>query len=637
MRYSLYCFLLLIFTGGYALWASDNTSRGVEFELIVRQQPELIDKYFEITRDTIDVVVGDRLHTVLVNMGLDIEIEKTDSQSVVFNCQLVTFGPNPYNYAKRYKIELNLPARIDNIPGKNNSVYQLLISPRKFIEIDTVSCTSRPGVEGHFNVDPSANFDIYFVKGSLGDFRWNNIKNYLEADYKAFQNTFNISTTGKIAIFLCPCPSLTINWDKRFGYGLDPGRSNIYTIYSHDFISTDALLPNMLRLFQIWGYAPPFLVEGIAGYFDFTAYRIKKLKEEKSIPDIKKILTTSGYYASEPISTEITAASFVKYLIRRFGIGRIQTLYRQSDDLTLFKNLKNIYDFPLDSLQKDWLTFIDTVQLSRQMFDHYAGRAYAIGQVEQQIEYLEEMVKYDNNRYDSIDTRTKLASIYYQTGDYYKALEGYKYLQKIDSPTALNWQIQGNLYLINGEYDSAWQAFDSACLLDTTFSAARLLQAKILFLKGDIRAAIKLAEDFYEKEQSVPGKIEFLLFLGKLYGSTGENQNSEKAERYFSDAAVWASDMMAKVPDDPVYKLRTGLAYFGLKQYHDARQYLELAYFTEQRAYHVGRILLNLGMLYDALGDHDMAVEYYQTCLASPSAEYHRELCRQYIEKPYKE
>jgi hypothetical protein len=638
MKYILFFFSVLLLTGGNSILADDNNlHNGVEFELIVRQQPEVIDKYFEITRDTIKVVDGLRQFTQLVNMGIDIEIENVDTQFVEFTCQLVTFGPKPYNFAKRYRIEYNLPARISNIPGKDNSIYQLLISPRKTIEIDTLSCPYKPIAGGDFAMDPSANFDIYFIKNSLGDFHWNSIKNYLEADYNLFKTKFDISTSSKMSLFLCPCASPVVNWDKRFGYAIDPGRANIYTIYSHDFVSTDAILPNMLRLEQLWGYAPPFLVEGIAGYFGFTQYRIKILKADSGIPSIKTILTTAGYYAEDPIAAEIAAASFAKYLINIYGTGKIEQLYKQSDDLTLLKNMEKIYGSPIDALESDWLAEVDTITFTRQMFNHFAGRANAINNIKEQLEYLEEMPKYDLYRSDTIDTHTKLASTYYQIGEYNKALKEYEFLQTYDTAKAINWQIIGNLFLINSELDSAWVAFDSVYAMDSGYVAARLQQAKILAMRGDTAGAIKLAEDNIEKTKSAPSRIEFDLLLGKLYKNDGMYRDSAKADKYFNEAAALSSNMMTQYPDDPVYKLRLGLAYFGLDKYHDAIQYLELARFIEQRAYNMGRILVNLGELYDVTGDHDKAIEYYQACLDNNSAEYHRELCRQYIVKPYKE
>ncbi len=110
---------------------------------------------------------------------------------------------------------------------------------------------------------------------------------------------------------------------------------------------------------------------------------------------------------------------------------------------------------------------------------------------------------------------------------------------------------------------------------------------------------------------------------------------TKKAEGYFSDAAVWSADMMAKVPDDPTFKLRAGLANLGLGLYDEARAFLDIAHFTEIRSYQLGRILLALGNLYDVLDDHEKAVSYYRECVANQSAAKHRELAVKYIEKPY--
>jgi tetratricopeptide (TPR) repeat protein len=627
--------LLILVTFFAGSQASADNENGVMFEIIIRQKPEIIDKYSEIDRDTIEVVIGKGLYTFLVNTSLDIMVEEIDSQSVTFTCHLSTIGRNPYIFSERYRIELNLPARIDNIPGKHASVYQLLISPRKFVDIDSALCPHDPGPGGHFNMDPTANFDLYYVKNSLGDFHWNNIKNYLETDYRQFRDALDINIPGKISFYLCPCPAQTISWDERFGYSIDPGRANIYAIYSHDYVSVDALLPNLLTLLRLYGYAPPFLSEGLAGYFDFVPYQIKQLKSLGKIPPLKSILTTSNYMTADPAVAEVTAASFVKYLADGFGIGDVLALYEQSDDLNILKNIESMYGAELDSLEKSWLNYVDTFQLNRRVFDYYAGRANALYRPELQIEYLEEMRNYDESRYDSTDTWKKLSTTYYQYGYYYKALDGFQLLLQIDSSRAIYWQIIGNLYLINGEYDSAWAAFDSVYAVDSTYAASKLLQAKILAIRGDTASAIKLAEEHYGREASPAGKIEFLLFLGGLYQDEGEHHDAEKAERYFSDAAVWSADMMAKVPDDPTFKLRAGLANLGLGLYDEARTFLDIAHFTEIRSYQLGRILLALGNLYDVLGDHEKAVPYYRECLANQSSAHHRELAVKYIEKPY--
>ncbi|SYZ72694.1 hypothetical protein TRIP_C20809 [Candidatus Zixiibacteriota bacterium] len=612
-----------------------KTPRGVEFELIVRQKPAEIDKYFEVARDTVQVITGKKLHTFMVNFRLDLDVPQADSQSALFTADLVTVGVTPFNYAKQYRVEYNLSARIENIPGKNGSIYQLLISPRGLVDISAPPCEYDPDLTDQFTTEPSANFQIYCVPNSLADYRWNNIKNYLETEYTRFRSAFDFNSPGQMNLFLLPCPSSSVNWDKRFGYMLDPGRGSIYTIYNHGYISTDAMLPNMLKLLRIWGYAPPFVVEGLAGYFEFWPYEMKKIAREGKIPEIKNILTTEGYYAIDPVTAEITAGSFMKFIADKYGMNAVRRIYKESDDLTLANNLQKICQISLDSLQAEWTHYVDTLELNRRQFDFYAARAGATFRIDQQIEYYREMTKYDSNRADSIDTWKKLAAVCYQFGRYYDALDGYRLLVKLDSARSIYYQILGNLYLIDGQYDQAWSALDTVLLKDSTYATARLLQAKITAIRGDTAGAIRIAEKVYDIEKSVPGKIEFLLFMGKMEGSPGVWRDTAKAENHFSEALGMTLQMMAQIPDDPTYKIRAGLASLGLHEYDKAGQYLDVAYFTEQRSYYLGEVLLALGNLEDLQGKRKAATEYYQQGLRLPLAVYQRDLCTKYIDKAY--
>ncbi len=631
-----YIFLLTFFSVlGLSAPSLLLADEAVRFELIVRQKPAMVDNYYEIKRDTVEVLVGHSLYNLLVNMSLDIKVESVDSLSVEFTNHLTTIGQNPYNFAKRFKVEYNLPARVENIPGKNGSIYQLLISPRELIDIDLENCPFVTGAESQFKNSPSANFDFYFLPNSLADFDWNVIKGYLEADFVQFRDALGISLTNKITYYLTPCPLNTVNWDKRFGYVIDPGRSKIMALYSHDFISSEAILSNMLVLLRQWGYAPPFLLEGLAGYFEFNTYEIKKIKNRGEIPPLNSLLTSSGYYSADPQTAEIISASFIKFLADSYGIGKVKELYNKSDDLYLQKNMESIFGQPLDSLETNWSYYVDTVSNSRDLFDFYAGRAGALFKSDLQIVYYEEMLKLDDTRRDSIDTRKKLYMNYYQTGKYYEAEEGYRLLTQLDSSLPVYWQVIGNLNMINGNLGLAWSAFDSVFAQDTTYVSAKMLQAEIMSMQGDTTGAIELAEKYYSFENSPPAKIEFLLLLGRLYEGKGKYYDSTKASRSFSDALAWCREMIKKAPNDPAYKYRAGMAYIGLGQYREANDFLELAWFTERRAYFMGHILLELGKVNDLLGNRDEAIKFYQDCLDWPSASQHQELSRQYINKPF--
>jgi len=622
---------VLLFMAGTSLWGEE----GIRFELIVRQKPAGMDKHFEITRDTVEVVQGGRQYCFLVNFGLDIELVDFDTSFVEFTAHLVTVGKTPHTDAERFRIEYNLPGRLENIPGKNGSYYQLLISPRERVAINT-ACPIRVDSAGQFATEPSAYFDIYYVPGTLGDFRWTAVKAYLEVEYQYFRQLFHFESPGKLKYYLCPCPLDEIRWDKRFGYAIDPGRLQVFALYSPEFISSEAILTNMTRLMRQWGYAPPILVEGLAGQFEFIPYESKKLLRENKFPPLKTLLTTSGYYKADAESAELAAASFVKYLLETYTLGKFQQLYELSDDLTLPLYFEEIYGQPLDSLEQGWRQYIDTVGLRRTMFEHYSRRAGALYKMDKQLEYFEAMTEYDKTRGDSIATGNDLSLAYYHAGRYYDAEKGYLKLLEIDSSRALYWQIIGNLRLINGDYDRALTALEKAFLSDSVFATSYLLTARIRAIRGDTAAAIKLAEEYYPRESSTPGKIEFLLFLGSLYGEPGENYDSVKARRCNADALAWTKEVLAKAPTDASYLFRAGQALSGLGEYAEAERMLQGALYLETRAYHLGYITLELGRLYDAVGKRDLALEYYQNCLVRPAAVWHHDLCRRYLDEPYR-
>ncbi len=627
--------LILIGLAFYPDTGKTDTAGGVEFELIIRQKPELVDKFYEVRRDTVRIPADGKLSTFLVNFTLEINITGIDTTFVDFDCHLVTLGPKSYNTARRFRIEYNLAARLENIPGKNGSVYQLLISPRQQIDIDATFCPFNPSSPDDFQTDPTANFDLSYVKNSLADYNWNIVRDYLEKEYIRFRNAFDLNPTGKIHYFLCPCPVTTIRWDKRFGYAISPGSSSIYALYTQDFVSCDAILTNMLRLLGLWGYAPPFVVEGLAGYFEFQPYKMKKLVSEDHIPRISEILRTSGYYAADPETAELTAASFMRFLADSHGISKVRQLYDKADDLNILTVMEKIFEQPLDSLEVRWRNYVDTVSITREMFAHYAARASVLHRNNEQLEYLTEMGKYDKELNDSLETTYLLSMAQYHQGSFYNAIDGFSRLIEYDTANTIYPLILGNLHMAVGQYDAARRSFERVYQLDSTYATARLLQAEIHAIQGDTATALTLAEEYLGLETTTPGKIEFLLFLGKLKNAPGAFHDSAAAERYLADALYWSTDMINKAPDDPAYKMRAGLAALELGDLADAEQYLEFAHFTERRAIYRGRIIPAMGKLYDLAGKRELALEYYGEGLNSQIAIYCKDLCKKYIDRPY--
>ncbi len=616
---------------------SAQTADGLELELIVRQKPAYLDKYFEVTRDTADIIIGTSQNIFITNMSLNINVTDADSNAAEFDLHLVTLGSKPYNTAERFHIEYNLPARIENIPGKEGSVYQLLVSPRSKIELDTAGCSYGLEKDFPFKSDPSANFEYYFIPNTLADFRWNSLKSYLEAEFTQYEKLFNLSLSNRINLFLYPCPMKNIHWDKRFGYMIDPARNTIYAIYNHSFISSESILANMYALLRLWGYAPPFILEGLGGYLDFNTYEMKKIMAKGEAPEIKDILTSSGYYAANPHVAEVTAGSFVKYLADQYGPTKVKNWYQQSDDLTILKNLQDIFKLPLDSLQAGWVNYIDTVSFTRAQFDFYAGRAGVLMQVDKQFEYLDQMTQYDEHRADSVDTWRKMAGLCFQTGQYYRAKDAYEKLIKLDSARASYFQIIGNIDLINGEYDSADVMYDRVLAIDPEYVTSQLQKAEIMAIQGDTATAIKLAEDNYGLEKTTPGKVSFLLFLGQMRKAPGTWHDSSSADSYFNDALYWAQQLIEQSNDDPTPRFWAGMALFGLGDLNEAKAYLETALFLETRTFYIGDILMTLGKIADLQNDRQRALGFYQQALNEPISVHVHELCTLYTQKPFTE
>ncbi len=627
--------LCTVFPGFWPLTA--QTVDGLELEFIVRQKPAHIDKYFEIIRDTAEIVAGTSQNIFIANMCLNLNVTSVDSMFADFDVHLTTVGEKPYSTAERFRIEFNLPARFENIPGKQGALYQLLVSPRQIIKIDTSGCSYGFAGDFPFKSNPSANFDFYFVPNSLADFHWNSLKTYLEAELNRFHDLFGLSLSSRINLFLCPCPMKNINWDSRFGYMMDPSRNSIYTIYSHSFISSESILPNMFSLLRLWGYTPPFILEGLAAYFEFNAYDMKKIMAEGAPPVIRDLLTSSGYYAADPHTAEVAAGSFVKYLADQYGPTKVKQWYIQSDDLTVLKNLQEIFGRPMDSLQQDWVNYIDTIEFHRGLFDFYAGRAGVLMQIDRQFEYLDQMARYDRYRTDSLDTWRKLAGLCFQTGQYYRAKEAYEKLVSLDSARAIYFQVLGNIDLINGDYETALEYFDRVIDIDTTYVTSQLQKAEIMAIKGDTAAAIELAENYYSLEKSIPGKISFLLFLGRMKKSPGPWHDSSAADAYFGDAHYWAEELISRSHDDPTPRYWTGMALFGMGDLDEAINLLETALFLETRSFYLGDILITLGKIYDLRGNRERALSYYREALNAPISVHNHELCTRYTKQPYTE
>ncbi len=325
--------------------------------------------------DTVDIVVKKTITGFVGPFSLDIELLSADTLKSTFNIHVITLGTSAKTYSKSYTAEYSLPATIKDIEGKNNSKYLLEVSPLSYNPDVEIYCQYDHRVKGDFFFKPTAYTEIYYVTSTLGDFYWDSIKELMESNYRLFRNFLNLNIPGKIYIYVPPCPIHSVIWDKRFGTSVDPTRSTAFAIYNKDFMTVDPFIVNYTAALKTYGYSSPFLSEGLANYFSFAIFDMKKiLKEKKNLP-LKGMLETYAYYKTDAHIADKTSATFVRFLIDKYTLHNFLELYKKTDDINLVSTLEDTYKKSVAELEQEWLLYVDTVTIPIQSYASFANSA----------------------------------------------------------------------------------------------------------------------------------------------------------------------------------------------------------------------------------------------------------------------
>ncbi len=571
----------------------------------------------EIERQEWNMPLGKRYQLLVGNMSVMVIPERLDSIRCQLTVSLSTFGPNPFAKSALYTMELGLPAMVRGVPGKAGAEFRLLLTPLAYTNDFDSTCEYSPYDSTSFKSDPSANFDLYFTPGSLGDAHWNNIKLLLEQEYRKFLKDFDISVAGKEFIYLYPCAASSVPWDKRYGYSIDPSRQVISTVYSHEFISVSPILCNQTKLLRVWGYAPPFLTEGIASYYSFPDYEcLVALKNDGLIP-LDSLVNTKRYYeASFPLAGA-EAGSFCRYLSDTKGISSFRALYERSDDLTIQKAFADVYGKSLNELEGDWIAYLRSLKPRREQFEDRALLEGGLNHVTLKRDILETLLARDTTAADTIRTLTLLAPVYSELGEYRNALVAFQRLLQLTRKGAAartnHLQRIADLQLSLGEFDKAKSTLHELTVADSAMLPVALYQrGRIELLLADTSAARATFDSALKVNQDPSAEAEISLRLGFIRSAPGKYADKLVAVSHFGAARDAANLQLQRFPNSSLDRLRLGLALMGLGEYADAKTNLEEAYFLEFRAQFRGRMLLALGNLSDITGDRKKAREYYQ-------------------------
>ncbi|HEX2896793.1 MAG TPA: hypothetical protein VHP63_01930 [candidate division Zixibacteria bacterium] len=618
-----------VFTG--PIWSLD----AVEFLFSIHGVDPNTKQKILIFTDSAQVVLNQSASAFLPGFSLDLEITALDSSAVEFNAHLVTLGNKGQAVGKRFKTEFGLPAIINDIEVKKGSIYSLTLVPSRRVQLSDRECIYNHNAGTDFTIFPSANFDLHFLKGSLASYHKATLKNLFETEYRLFRGVFHFSQSGKESLFLFPCESHSVIWDKRFGTAVDPTRNNCYSLYGTGLNTSDPFIMIHGSILRNYGYAPPFLSEGLANYFSMAVYTIKKLKKSGGLIPIKDLLNTKTYLTSDPVASDAIGATFVRYLIDKYTAENFMQLYNQSDDLNLLSKVESIYAKPIKSLEKEWSNYVDTLKIPGQLFGQFADRASQMWNYSLALEYRQRAYELSESKADSLAQLELLAGAYFLSGDYFNAAASQEKLARSGDKNYHYLLSLAGYRMMNGDYNGAQSDLMSVRSFDSTNEVLRFNLALNAIMLGDSIRASQIWNDLVNGVGSGQLAGESRVMLTHTLRHSEKQEDKDKAKDLLTVAIALFNQQMEVDPSVPNPYMWTGIALVGLGDGDNAYEQLNHALFLENRPFYIGMINLWLGKAADLRGKRDLAKTHYSEVLAGSSAAYHQDEAHKYIANPY--
>lgn len=617
--------------------AGAESYNGVRCALTIHQWDSEQAADVLIWSDTADFLKGTNVSGFAVGISLDVDLADFDTAQVRMAVHATTFASQPDHRARNFQVEYGLPARLDNLIGKNGAQLRLTLVPLERVAIDTSWCPYTQHTVEDFNVDPSAHMNIYYVEQTLGDFHWNAIKGLLEEEYDNFAKMTNFNMPGKYMMYLCPCRLNTIIWDDRFGMMIDPTRSSMYAIYSKDYNSVYPFLISQAAIYHNYGYAPGFIADGFANYLSFAIYDMKKLKAEGSLVSVESLLDSYQFFKADPRTADRISATFVRYLIDQYRIGVFIDMYKQSDDLNLKAMIVEAYGKSISELETEWLHYVDTVSINFSQAGYYALQAEAMLDYSRASQYAGEMKRLATTRRDSLEALWQMTRSDFFQGDYYAAVEGQVEFLKLVDTVSSEWMKLAGYRMMSGEYEQAAADLAQATELDSAHSLNRFNTALNSLFMGDTLRARQFFSSIITGSTDAGGMVESKVMLAMLMIGSKDEADRALSLTYLNSVVATLTRQDRRHNPSSSQAMWLGIAYLGLNDTGNAEDQLQTAMFLETRAFYTGMISLWLGKVADVRGERAVARDYYQRVLAGAAAHYHQEEARRLLDTPYRQ
>jgi tetratricopeptide (TPR) repeat protein len=416
---------------------------------------------------------------------------------------------------------------------------------------------------------------------------------------------------------------------------VDPTRMAVYGVYSKELNTMDPYLLAYVSLQRQYGYAPPIISEGFAGYFSFPVYDVRRLKQAGRSMPLDSLLRTFAYLKSDPTLADRTAAAFVRYLIDAYGVDTFLALYKSAHDLNLTEELTRVYGKPVTALQAEFDRYVDTLTWSSVDVANAHDLSRAMMNTERALDLAREGLRIAAGPKDTVDAWRRVARSAFEAGDYYTAVEAQRSLCRLDSGTVSNYFTLASNLMMVGEYAQADAWLDSAAVRDSSNQLVSFSRALGYQSTGRIDAARRVLERIVARPMGTGGLTESRILLAHILLQSGDDLDKHEAHNHATQAMNEIGNVQVQRGASSYRFLWMGMAMLAKGDTNGAWEMLQSGLFMENRPFYEGMFSLWLGKVSDVRGERDVARDYYGRVVTGATADYHQREARRYLESPY--
>ncbi|MCI0596901.1 MAG: tetratricopeptide repeat protein [candidate division Zixibacteria bacterium] len=576
---------------------------------------------------SVEIPEGKMRGVFLAHFTLDLTVKKEKSGAAV-DFQLVTLPPEITARTGRAFLDSGKILSIPDLPGKGGSRYRAVLKFEGRTK-KTVGCSFE---DFQWNSDPAARHDFGFVPYTWGDYHWNLLRDRVEDMTDSLSKIFYLVTSQRPEYYFAPCLFSDWVWDGRVYFSLEPSRRRAVSAYGREANSFSPWVPNVLLFYLSWGYAPAPLVEGAAGYFDYPHFFARNYLKQGKLDSLSRLLSTRRYRQLPPERGLVEAASFVRFLVERYGSGAFENLYRGATDLTLKSDLEKWYGKPVDSLESEWRTELQAFQPAPEALRRLAREEFWNYRFEEALGLYRQALLLDSR--PAAEDYADVANQFYNLGRYDSARAYFERAYAADSSFWQRPYAVANFHLIQDDTQKAAGYFKRVLELDSSIADGVVRQAGYFFETGNFVRAESLYLLALKKKIHPADLAELNVNLGYLTWRV--EGNFEKGNELLN--AAWGALRQARsdAPGLPVNYWRLGELFLYKSLPDSAEANLKFALYLETRPYYLAKIFIRLGNLYDVLNRRPEALEHYRQVLQMAAAPLDRRRAQAYLARPFR-